>query len=66
MTSAMKYDLEILFIVNSSELGIEAPMTLQALRWVREFTLSASHFRQYTTPRNVQIMQMNVSQFAQG
>jgi hypothetical protein len=63
----MKYDLEILFILNSVELGeSEAPIVLQALRWAGRSALSASHFLQYTTPRNVQMMQMNVSQFAQG
>ena len=38
----------------------------QALRLLRGSALSSWHLRQKTTPRNVQMMQMNVPQLSQG
>jgi hypothetical protein len=38
----------------------------QALRCTRGSMLSSWHFRQVATPRKVQMMQMNVPQFAHG
>jgi hypothetical protein len=64
-TSAMKYDLEILFILNSVG-GFERGCAGQALRLATGVALSSPHFWQYSTPRKVQMMQMKVPQFAQG
>jgi hypothetical protein len=43
-----------------------APRADQALRCTRGSILSSWHLRQVTTPRKVQMMQMNVPQFAHG
>jgi hypothetical protein len=63
--SAMKYDLEILFILNSVG-GMERWSVDHALRLAAGLARSSWHCRQNSTPRNVQMMQMKVPQFVQG
>jgi hypothetical protein len=45
---------------------METQSVLQALRLAWESAPSCSHFRQYSTPLNVQMMQMNVPHFLHG
>jgi hypothetical protein len=64
-TSAMKYNLEILFILNSVG-GFERWCVDHALRLAAGFARCSWQFWQYSTPRKVQMMQMKVPQFAHG
>jgi hypothetical protein len=61
----MKYDLVILFILNSVG-GMERWRVDHALRMAAGLAGASWHCRQSSTPRNVQMMQMKVPQFAHG
>jgi hypothetical protein len=64
----MKYGLDTLLILDGSVEGRNnrSDATRYALRWDSESAFSSLHFRQYITPRKVQMMQMNVPQLSHG
>src|SRR6185503_14119455 len=66
MASATKYSLEVLCILELVERKTPKISGCQAERLLRGSARCSSHFRQKTTPRNVQMMQMNVPQLSQG